>query len=104
MDRRHPGALAGAGECRQLVRSGALAGRGRLLATVRQGAADAAAELGRGALGEGEGEDPLDTDAVVDDRGAVALDEHPRLAAAGTGLAEDVAIARLDRATLLRRQ
>ena len=54
-------------------------------------AADPGAHLGRGALGEGEGEDPVDLDLVVDDRGAVAVDEHRGLAGAGAGLEEDVA-------------
>ena len=44
-------------------------------------APDPGAHLGGGALGEGEGEDPVDLDAVVGDRGAVAVDEHRRLAA-----------------------
>jgi hypothetical protein len=55
--------------------------------------ADAAAELVGGPLGEGEGEDSLDTDLLVERRGAVAVDEHGRLAGPGAGAQEDVAVA-----------
>ncbi len=60
--------------------------------------------LGRGLLGEREGEDPLRLDPVVVDGLAVALDEHPGLAGAGTGLEEDVAVAIADRGRLLGRR
>ena len=65
--------------------------------------ADPGAHLGRGALGEGEGEDPLDLDPVVGDRGAVALDQDRRLPGARPGFEEGVAAARGDRVPPARR-
>jgi hypothetical protein len=44
-------------------------------------------------LGEGEGEDPLDPRLGVERRGAEAVDQHGRLAGAGAGSQEDVAVA-----------
>ncbi len=69
----------------------------------RQLGADPRAHLGGGALGEGEGEDAVDPDAVLDDRVAVAVDQHGRLAGAGAGLEEGVAVAGRDRGGLLGR-
>ena len=58
-------------------------------------------KLVRGALGEGEGENPLDPAVRVERGGAEAVDEHARLPGPGAGAEEDVAIAALDRRSLL---
>ena len=97
VDRRHPGALGLARQALQLARPRAVAGP-----LGRPGAAaelepDPPAQLGCGPLGEGEGEDLVDRDPVLGQRVAVAADEHPRLARAGAGLAEDVGAAGVDR-------
>ena len=104
VDRRHPGALGlapGAVEPRRLVGLAALAGVGRPAGEL---AADPGPQLGRGALGEREREQRVDPGAVELDRVAVAADEDPRLAGAGAGLAEDVAVAGVDRGLLLGRR
>ncbi|MGC4074116.1 MAG: hypothetical protein QM760_16710 [Nibricoccus sp.] len=64
--------------------------------------ADAGAQLGGGLVGEGEGEDGVGGDALVDDEAGVALDHDAGLAGAGAGLEQDVAAASLDRGALLR--
>ncbi len=63
--------------------------------------ADAAAELVGGALGEGEGEDPLDSHLGVERRLAEAVHQDRGLAGPGARAQEDVPVARLDRGALL---
>ena len=74
---------------------------GARLGPPRQLGADPLAQLGRGLVGEGEGEDRVGGDALVADEAAVAVDHHPGLAGAGAGLEQDVAAADLDRRRLL---
>src|SRR5204862_6370411 len=62
--------------------------------------ADALAKLRRRLVGEGEGEDRVDAQLVAEDEIAVAVDEDPGLAAAGSRLQQDVAAAYLDRLSL----
>ena len=66
--------------------------------------ADPGAQLGGGLVGEGEGEDRVGGDALVDDEARVALDHHPGLAGACARLEQDIAPARLDRRLLLGRR
>ena len=102
VDRHHPGALSGPGEAEQPVPESAVA--------VRAGGAGAAPELGAdprphlscSALGEREREQPVDLDPVVDERRAVAVDEHGGLPGPGARLEEGVAATRGDRSRLLR--
>jgi hypothetical protein len=93
VDRRHPGTA----DSRQQLR-GPL---GSQLGPSRQLGADPLAQLGRGLVGEGEGEDRVGGDFAVADKAAVALHHHPGLAGAGAGLEQDVAAADLDRRRLL---
>ncbi len=59
------------------------------------------AQLGRGLVGEGEGEDCVGRDAVGGDQVAVAVDEHSGLAGAGARFEQDVAPAGADCGGLL---
>ena len=59
--------------------------------------------LGR-LLGEGDGEDALDRDAVLEHRGREPLDHHRRLAGPRAGGEQERTVAQLDGAALLRGQ
>ncbi len=67
----------------------------------RQLGPDPLPQLGRGLVGEGEGEDRVGREAAVADEAAVAVDHHPGLAGPGAGLEQDVAAADGDRRGLL---
>ena len=90
VDRRDPGALRGP--------------RLLALAQLEEAPPDAQLELGGGLLGERDGEDAIDHHAVLEHRAHEALDQHGGLAAAGAGVQEERARARLDRLPLLRRE
>jgi hypothetical protein len=98
VDRGDPGAAHGREEPRGADRGGARPG-----GAAGEIGADAGAQLGGGLVGEGEGEDGVGGDALVDDEAGVALDHDPGLAGAGAGLEQDVVGARLDRRALLGR-
>ena len=87
VDRRDEGALGGA-------RLGVQVGGGEAVA-------DARLQLGGGLLGEGDREDRVDRDAVLDHRAGEPLDEHRGLARAGAGGDQQAAVAALDRPQLL---
>ena len=99
VDRRDPRSLAVAAQLREQLRPLTLGVRG----AGRELGPHAVSKLGGRLLGEREGEDPVDSLELLGG-GAVALDEHPGLAGPGAGLEQHVAVARLDRAPLLRRQ
>ncbi len=82
MDRRHPGAA----EPRQQLARPLGPGLGPAL----QLGPDALAQLGRGLIGEGEGEDGAGGDTLVADQPTVAIDHHTGLAGAGAGLDQDL--------------
>src|ERR687897_544220 len=60
-----------------------------------------AAELVGRSLGEGEGEDALGADLLLDRGRTEAIDQHGGLAGAGAGAEEDVAVPRAGRRRLL---
>ena len=83
VDRRHPGA----------AESPAAARRARSDPASRPAldlGADPLAQLGRGLVGEGEGEDRVRGDALLADQPAVAVDHHPGLAGSGARLDQDL--------------
>ena len=90
VDRRDPGRLGGAGV-------GAPA-------EIEKAPAHARPHLGRGLLGEGDGEDGVDCHAVLDHRLDEALHEHGGLAGAGPGTHHQRAVPALDGPGLLRGQ
>jgi hypothetical protein len=97
VDRRDPGPvcrLGHGGEPLVLLALRARRAPGELLA-------HPAAELVGRSLGEGEGEDALDADLLLDRGRAEAVDQHGGLAGAGAGAEEDVAVPRADRLRLL---
>ena len=101
VDRHHPGAFGRACRGQQLIGAVAVAGGAGEARAAVELAADARAHLGGGALGEGEREQALDLDPVIDHRGAVTVDQHRRLAGSGAGFEEGVVVARGHRRELL---
>ena len=87
MDRRDPGAVEVAGEIAQLE--------------LFEAGPDPGAQLAGRTIGEGDHEQRVDVEPVLDDRAGKSLHENRRLAGAGAGGDEGRA-ARLDGRRLLR--
>ena len=104
VDRHHPSALGRPREPQQLVGGVGIPLPAGLARAPRELAADPRAHLGRGALGEGEGQQSVDRDPIIGDRGAVPVDEHRGLAGSRARLEEGVAPPCRDRGRLLGRR